>query len=1147
MDANSLMTSPSPKNNPPVKQSVMQSPHVFIPAACLPVKHSIIEHLEDLRAKIVPTQAGSRHVFMDDTGYFVTFPDDNPGRYHQALWLRTNKRTLLLEKYRLDSMLSYPASRPHATAQPVPFDRGRSNADSVVLPQHRSNAIRDSTGTHVDDVNFSIRGAAAAAASVESREPVTRRGAADGDFAIRGAAAISSPALSARSPPVETSRTVRSLQVGRTDLSVSPHIAGAESVSSKAPAAPGKLRLSSESILRQDRDDAASSISGTASSEVSGSKAPECHVCKSRNGHLVKCSTCNRRYHSHCHTLPPITQDLSGEWQCRRCQLKHVTLKRSAPQTPISGLDHSTQNKQRRLSISSAAETDGAPNIPSIVTEGASTAQSPPLAAASREDEIRDGSASPVLANTSILPPVLLDNDDEANNLVEESFTAASTGVVSKKGGKLKVVRRKISVPNLDISNEQGSEATPAVVQTSTMSLPAPPVDPQRETTEVRPVMQEADRVHTLEKQGAAAADMTNVHSLASAVIEDRPSQGKKAKKTQDFRKRKCTSCNLRSVPYNPYGRTVCQICKDAEAEVHQSSEPKVTDPKANGGPLQPRLESTGPRNPSVIVHAVEGQIEDTAPDKDTVSEAKEGNPVATATIEAAVSAIPVPEAVPTAAFDDSIVSNEFVRNEEATASLEVDVAVSQPPQETDPDESPLSDAISSDSTDEDDDVEPSTLISKRALNPKLAPELVSKSGPPSKKRKTRESHTTKPKDEFDLGDSFQRPPRSYRRLVHLAISETPGDSVRAKQVVQWIGNNVPTYSLGQGKWADGVAATLSFASDTSGKNGSPTLKRHDLGGGEVSYSILPEKRGEVDRWDAVLLRPISRSTKDRAESSGRDGAMSAAKRQTEESPSNSTSKPQSAGLLQSITPSKTKLGKRPARDVPLSELMDIDSDPDDGVASSPEEPSVQAKGSTAAGDNRIDSLFADDPMDLSADHIVGAGGPDVTDGFAVPDAANMVRTSRQAAGSNTTKPFSIHDVTLDQVLACRPAAVHTELYKAWPSLDPKKTEFDYEAKMAEIQARPGRKARFGQKKPVDAENVLAIVGGPSELPSRPLIDNSLGLTQEQFGDELSVQPCKIWEEFFGTTEMVRPEIVDGKLAYRPIGEKSRTVYKTSI
>lgn len=1161
--------------HPPVDHSVKQSPHVFIPAACLPVKQPTIKHLEALRAKYVATKVGSRHVFMDDTGYFVTFPNNEQGRYQQALWLKTNEGMLVFGKYRLGSMVSFPSEPSRNVADAGTSNEGGSNADMTAMNVRSGDEDEHSTSFPPDDVSFSIRGAAA----VGSRKPTTPQGADSDGFTIKGAASALSPHLSTESPISKPPFSIRKEQVHHDDSLVSPQFVGTHAASNKIIGTGMEPPSRAGSMLRQERDDASSSFSGAAGSDVSGSKTPECHICKTRVASLVKCSSCTRYYHNHCHTDPPIPQPMRDEWQCRRCKYKGVPLKRSSAQADSPVLGPSALKKQRLSGSDSPllGEAIDANSNGSELNLHASSSAAPQRIEA-RNYAANDASSGPF---TNMLDHQLgsLDNDVEADNLVAESFANAPVGVAPKRGVKLNAVKRKISVPGVETQGERDERPVSASVadQTHLTAASAFVPHPGDSTTRATPNDHQMAQSPEVQIDGPAKAISVENNATIHTTNGDRPSGSKKAKKTQGSMKLKCSICRMHSVPFNPLGRSICQSCKDPGANDNRSLEPKATDPVAQSAlskkPTERESMSIGDVEPA---EPTDGRTEDLAEEVLRTITASHAVPTTVdpptadqttsdiATIEgvAMVDLAAVDQATaksttvdPTIAGPPTVVAQATLGDQAAAADLEAGSFGSPPPREKVLSDSPLSDADASDSTDEDDNVALSDLIRKRSLNPKLE----SQPPLPVKEKRRRQNKITIAKDEYDLGDSFERPRNTYRRLIHMAISEAPNGRLKSSQITQWIGSNVPHYTLKKGSWAEGVKSTLIFASDDSGKkgNGARTLVRYGPGGGEDWYEILPEWKDKVDRWDAARSRPVSRLPEEQQEPNASVGKTMSSRALAGEPASKLANPTQSTGLLTSIDQATKKQGKRPTQAVLQSESMDIDDDSVLAPASSPEEPLSQlsAQSKAVAHGKDTDHLAADhasisieDPASVLRNEDVGNEGINdlLTETSPVPEQTIKAGISQQTDRLVKDKHFSIHDITLDQVLAGRSPARQTELYKAWPSLDPKKTGFDYDTKMAEIKARPGRKARFGQKKPVDAEKVLAVVG-PSEHSTWPPIDNSLGLTQEQFGDELALQPCKTWDEFFDTTEKVKPCVVDGKLAYRPVGERSRTVYKTSI
>lgn len=1037
------------------------------------------------------------------------------------------------------------------------------------------------------NVDFSIKGAA----SVGIKTLVTPQSARQGEFAIHGAALTLSAHSATSTPPDDAASSSRQSQHTRNGLSYSPHVPSTDLLFNKL------LTRSSESqqqspglhVSRQHGDDAESSTSGMARSEVSSSKALECHICHARIGSLIKCS-CNRRYHRYCHTDPPIPERLDSEWQCRRCVRKRIPVRHHKSKTSSPVLD-SNSHKRQRLSNDDLERPDKFINAPPDDPELASNSQPTPPSTSQQQMETVVGRMGHDPVNPLERPVEVLENDDELDNLVAESFATSSIGTAPKKGGKLRIRKHRITVPGPQVQYNHTTASVPFLdehsVHRAVVSIPELPASASNLGFNAEE--------HREAVRNSASANNTNGPSHMRNDLEPTlPAHGKETISSRRFipktgtkiGKTRCTSCRIHLVPTNPFRRTICQTCKDdagtkaaetvatpcAQANVSEDShadhdgsahdmaaDPVVTAAAVNRAVVpDPTLVIT----PAVT--AISAAATDEAVPKDLASE-DQHTPERLEDTVVGISAVLKNNSIasPKQSFNQHAVKASQASSDAAAAKVkDVDHEMKSPA----PLQQRLEDSSLSEMTTDDDNVALSTLAARRKLGPKLKRTR--------RAHRIRQTQTVKAKDQYDLGDSLRRPPRTYVRLIHMALSDAPNCRLRSMEVIQWIDSNVPSYSLGVGTWAGGVTATLVYRCDTSGKNGIPTLKRYGPGGSEDWYELLPEWQGKVDRWDNTLLRPVSHLIPSQGVGESLPaGEVHNARPGSEDAETLPKQPVPSPISIETSRPTKKSgrcRGKQPARMMPWGDPTDIESEPDGNGGGNDDDNSSDTEPLALAA-HRLQATEMMDIDDSPANDVDGAlAGPSglqrspgrnpVAD-HADPDnqsaepsaekgsgpATGLSRgSSHKIAGTVQKKPFHVQDLTIDQILACRPLTVHTELAKAWPSSASMNFNFDYNSKRAEINARGSRKQRFGQKRPVDVDQLLAVVG-LSKDPPWPPIDNSMGLTQQQLSDEMIFVPCETWDEFFGTTEEVRPCIVDGKLAYRPVGGRSRNVYKTSI
>lgn len=1015
-------------------QAVKQSPHVFIPALCLPVDEPTIDQLERSRARLVPTRHGSRHVYMDDTGYFVTFPGGKQGRYQQAMWLRTNERTIFSSR-RLDSMESFPDGQPDEIGS---FKgQGRSDAGTAALIQYGEPLIDDA-----NNAIFDIRGAA----SIGATKPVRLQKAGADEFAIRGAAASSSSHSKAKCTPAHADLPAKGLQhAGKTGSSLS-YAPSTDLFVDELPMSTDDLRPQCVCIndSKQDRDDATSSTSGVARSDVSSSKSLECHVCHGRNGSLFKCS-CNRRYHRHCHTDPPIPQQLSSDWQCRRCMLKGVSRKRARSELPSPVSD---THKKQRLASDDVSGPKKTSNTSPVAFRLAANDQ-PALAGISQQQsEFYGKGAVRAAVSASDSQSGLLDDALQADNLVVESSTIASGAAASKAEGASKAFN--ISMPESQSKIDRPSSVRSAKPAGDPASVSASSNGVARTTRERRST--------GLDNEGISINKSSRLPiNMAPGLLT---TFGRRSKPGR----MKCTACSVRVVPSNPFNRTICQTCKE-EAEAGKALS-EADDCVAALKPETSQTDGPASETDSAITMTATAAASSVIISDHIMPPASPSNDPRSARVDVAGEFIDHSQRSAERTSDlYSFSANRPTANHPVAAHAQGfdDSLQSQPESRRNSAES-----VSSVDTDEDD-VPLSSLAAKRAMEP-----MLRGLSPAVKKGRTRQTQTVEAENQYDLGNSLKRPKGTYARLIHMAISDAPDNRLRSYEVIQWISRNIPNYKLGQGTWASGVKSTLIFKSDTSGENGKATLRRTGPGGSESWYELLPHWKNKVERWDATLSQPVPPLTNFSGHSTQADKVRLVDKH-AETLPSTAL-KRKSPGL------GSFEGGNQEAQSKPLGDEMGVDGDVDVDfdIVSSDEEPlaKLRADRQRAAEEVHFHSV-------LSTGVSVGA--------------------THQAVCNTQKGSSSFCSMTVAKVLPCHPSKVQTKFHQTWPSLDPKHAIFDYDAKRAEIKARTGRKAQFAQKKrPVDVEKMLAVVGPSRHIPWPP-IDNSLGLAQEQLGDEMTV------------------------------------------
>ena len=419
-------------------------------------------------------------------------------------------------------------------------------------------------------------------------------------------------------------------------------------------------------------------------------------------------------------------------------------------------------------------------------------------------------------------------------------------------------------------------------------------------------------------------------------------------------------------------------------------------------------------------------------------------------------------------------------------------------------------------------------------------------------KRKKRQSHTRPARDEFDIGDSWLRPNNSYTKLICMALLTAPNQRLSAKEIENWIDENVPSYNLKEGNnWQGGITATLSMGLEKQGKTGL-WMK---VGGDETkknakcSYQLLPGNEHKILHWDPVLKEPCW-PLEHRSEDKGPKGK----KERVEGSSQSSKDKTGEAftSPTQTRTPKKrfklslTRTPKRPTKHAPKT-IYDNENLP------------FRKQKGAAMEDPDIDELqlpdaeSSDEEPLADSRRIHAASAKAKRDGEAVTqDVENIGGVHRLAtARSHSTGPKTPAKLPLmpqkpavDWNLVAHLIKEDAEnvdysaksLYDEWPEWDPK-NRFDPDAKIAEIQSRPTRKQRFGTKskdtwaqwKP-DGSTRQEKNSSPSKL-SR--ITRSFEEPVFEWQRSEDVKYCDSFEEMFGVPELPIPIIQDDKIAFR--------------
>lgn len=113
-----------------------------------------------------------------------------------------------------------------------------------------------------------------------------------------------------------------------------------------------------------------------------------------------------------------------------------------------------------------------------------------------------------------------------------------------------------------------------------------------------------------------------------------------------------------------------------------------------------------------------------------------------------------------------------------------------------------------------------------------------------------------------EVGDSFGRPVGAAHKLVGMAFMSVPNQAMQARNIFDWIAENIPGFSIGQGNWESIITAHLSAKRCTSEKPGYWTATKWQEGDGGKGrgyrYKLMPGVADTLWQWDEVLKEPSS-------------------------------------------------------------------------------------------------------------------------------------------------------------------------------------------------------------------------------------------------------------------------------------------------
>ena len=499
-----------------------------------------------------------------------------------------------------------------------------------------------------------------------------------------------------------------------------------------------------------------------------------------------------------------------------------------------------------------------------------------------------------------------------------------------------------------------------------------------------------------------------------------------------------------------------------------------------------------------------------------------------------------------------------------------------------------IGDGIVGSSRKEDLDVQSHLKPHTQRSSPLSPPPAEDTPGTPNKTslgNKKRKSNTVVATSEHDLGNGYRRPKNTYEKLIGMALCAAPRQSLKTKEILYWIDENIPGYTIGEGtKWEVGISATLSMRQEKeNGKQGlwkkieSDSAKKNSA----CRYELLPGMAQTMLHWDPVLVQPVSpakirQSNPSNDENDNRsfetieDGDFHDAQRRSE---ANEAPKidPADCPLSPSKMDVQGRAGHRSSirNDVyesDTSDAMEIDSSDEHDQAETDQQmmndtilnemndesfddeplfkarykafnakaatfqrPASQTAGSDVSRDNTAQMMELDDVNGVSDSTEVTSSDPPFRTPFIRQEQLHVTATEEQNLAQVIRKDAENFDYS------------GNSLFSEWPEYDPD-NHFDKYAKTAEIKRRPTRKQRFGKTSrdpwldwhpPRLAKSDFSRGSSMSiDRPSRTT-RNSLPDAYPWENGEGHIQQCGTLEELFGIPNNPIAIIHDGQLAYR--------------
>lgn len=364
----------------PVPDTARRVPHIFISREGVPVLGSTIGHLTKRLKRYQPFD-----VKIDDSGYYVLFPDTISGR------------TALQECYRqfnMQKLWDY-------TMLMTPFKDGLPPTESPFARR-----VRQATPTSPQPA------ARREASMVPSVPSVPSAGQESSDYEplelddpARSSPAVETLSNETRDELVKfTGQGLQAVFPSHNERRTSPGNAELPYHRSNWLESPSLRQIRHSSRTGDDNLSVQSWRTGSdrSSTGTSRSTSARCYICKKPSAldtnPLVNCGTCKRRYHRGCHNpVVPVLPGLPPDpaWQCYRCTRKARVEPRTIPApAPVApqALTPNNENPERPTKRQKLGSTVSTEAIPQTKTRTAEVPESPSGLDVTHDDMMLDAS-----------------------------------------------------------------------------------------------------------------------------------------------------------------------------------------------------------------------------------------------------------------------------------------------------------------------------------------------------------------------------------------------------------------------------------------------------------------------------------------------------------------------------------------------------------------------------------------------------------------------------------------------------------------------------------------------------------------------------------------------------------------------------------